>query len=114
LFSVSQVIDNIILREEIVNVQEMVVNGTSLRVSLQQCKFFPEMAVNMMSVGEETGQTEAAFNKIADTYEKQSDGMVQTALALLGPCVLVVIVGFVGFVVIAMLLPIFKMNMAVQ
>ncbi|MBF0384383.1 MAG: type II secretion system F family protein [Candidatus Omnitrophica bacterium] len=107
-------LDNVILKSEIKKVAEEVTKGSSLRLALKRCSFFPEFALNMISVGEETGRLEQGFYKIADTFERQADEAVKTTLSLLGPLVLVFIVGIVGMVVIAMILPIFKMNLIIQ
>lgn len=114
LNSVWATIENSLLRREIKKVSEEVTNGASLKVALKHCTFFPETAVNMMSVGEETGKLDKGLFKIADAFERQADQSTKTLISLLGPVVLVFIVGIVGFVVIAMLLPIFKMNMLIE
>ena len=107
-------IENSILREEIKQVAEDVAGGSSLKIALKKCSFFPQMAVNMIAVGEESGRLERGLYKIAETYERQADQTTKTILSLLGPLFLVLIVAMVGAVVIAMLLPIFKMNLLIQ
>ena len=69
------------------------------------------MAVNMISVGEETGLLEKSLYKVADSYERQTAQMSETILKLFGMGVLLVIVVFVGFVVICMLLPLLSLNL---
>lgn len=114
LNSVWATVQNVVLKDEIKKVSEEVTNGSSLQKALGATQFFPEMAINMISVGEETGRLEKGLLKIAETYERESEQAVRTFISLLGPLVLVVIVCLVGFVVVAMLLPIFKMNLIVQ
>lgn len=114
LNSVWSIVDNTVLREEIKTISQNVTNGSSLKESLNQCSFFPGVVADMISVSEETGRLEHGLYKIADTFERQADQTVKTMISLLGPIVLVVIVSFVGFVVIAMLLPIFQMNLLIQ
>jgi len=114
LRSVWATVENKIIREEIKQVADEVTNGASLKVALNKCDFFPDVAVNMISVGEETGRLDRGLYKIADTFERQSDQAVKTMISLLGPLVLVGIVSIVGMVVIAMLLPIFQMNLLIQ
>jgi len=114
LDSVWAIIDNEALRAEIKEAADKVRAGSSLKVALSGSAFFPEMATNMISVGEEAGNLEKGLYKIADTYERQSDQTIKTLISLLGPLVLVGIVAIVGFVVIAMLLPIFQMNLLIQ
>ncbi|MBI5150017.1 MAG: type II secretion system F family protein [Candidatus Omnitrophica bacterium] len=107
-------IDNVVMREEIKKVSRGVADGMALKSVLGQCVFFPEMAVSMVSVGEESGRLEKGLYKIAETLERQAEETVKVMTSLLGPAVLVVIVSIVGFAVIAMLLPIFRMNMLIQ
>ncbi len=107
-------IDNLILRDEIKKVSKAVTEGQALKAALGQCPFFPEMVVDMVGVGEESGRLEKGLYKIAQTLERQTDETVKVIMSLLGPVVLVVIVSLVGFAVIAMLLPIFRMNLLIQ
>lgn len=107
-------IDNMIMRDEIKKVSKAVTEGQALRSALGQCSFFPEMVVDMVGVGEESGRLEKGLYKIAETLERQTDQTVKVIMSLLGPIVLVVIVSLVGFAVIAMLLPIFRMNLLIQ
>ena len=106
--------DNVVLQEEMMKVPSEIANGMSLHQALQRSTIFPEMASNMISVGEETGKLEEGFYKIAQTYERQSEEIMKTILTLLGPTVLIGIVVIVGFMLIAMLLPIIQMNLLVQ
>jgi len=114
LNSVWATIDNLVLRDEIKEIAQRVSNGASLRSALSQSPYFPELAVNMIAMGEETGQLDKGLYKVADTFEKQADQLSKTMVSLLGPCVLIIIVTIVGFVVISMLLPIFQMNLIIQ
>ena len=111
LGSVVGTMDNRALQEEIKKVVAEVTSGGSLKASLGRCVFFPEMALSMISVGEETGHLEKSLYKIADTLERQADDDSKRMITWLGPVVLIGVVAIVGFVVIAMLLPILTMNM---
>lgn len=112
--SVWAVVENEVLRLEIKKAAEDIAGGLSIKKALDKCAFFPEAAANMISVGEETGKLDRGLFKIADSLERESDQMVKTIIALLGPLALVIIVSIVGFVVIAMLLPIFQMNLLIE
>lgn len=114
LNSVSSTIENTALQGEIKQIAEDVSSGSSLKAALKQSVLFPEMAVSMISVGEETGKLEKGLYKIADNFERQSEQSVKTFISLLGPIVLVGIVSLVGFFMIAMLLPVLQMNMLIQ
>lgn len=110
LNSVMHTVDNLVFKEEVRKISEEVTNGRSLRQTLQSSQFFPEQVINMISVGEETGQLSKGLNKVAETFEREADQIMKTIVSLLGPIVLVVIVSIIGFVVIALLLPILQMN----
>lgn len=114
LDSVWPAMSNVVFQNEIQRVSDEVANGSSLNASLKKCEFFPELALNMISVGEETGHLDQSLSKISDIYEKQSDTVSKTMLSLLGPLVLMVIVVIVGFMLVAMLLPVFQMNTLIQ
>lgn len=114
LEAVWETVENRVLRLQLKRVAEDVSNGVGLGKAMETSSFFPHMAINMISVAEETGRLEKGLYKIADTYERQTDESVKTLISLLGPLVLVAIVTVVGFVVIAMLLPIFQMNTLIQ
>ncbi len=110
LHSVMHTVDNLVFKEEIKKVSDEVTHGRSLKLALRNSRFFPERVVNMISVGEETGQLSKGLNKVADTFEREADQIVKMIVSLLGPIVLVVIVSLIGCVVIALLLPILQMN----
>lgn len=114
LNSVWLTVGNVVLREGLREASDSVANGMSLRQALEQSRFFPDMAVNMIAVGEETGKLDRSLYKIAETCLRQADAQMKGMLSLLGPVALIVIVIFVGFIVMALLLPIFQMNLLVQ
>lgn len=114
LTTIAPTVRNRILQNEIRIICDDVKGGSGLRKSLGKCKSFPDMAVNMISVAEETGNLERGLEKVAETYDRYSDQAVRTLLSVLGPVLLILIFLVIGFVVIAMLLPIFQMNTLIQ
>lgn len=114
LNSVKTLFDNEVLRRETEAAVADVANGSSLATALKKCPHFPETAVNMISVGEETGHLERGLYKLADSLERQADATAKTLVSLVGPIFLVVVVGFIGMIVVSMLLPIFQMNLIIQ
>ncbi|OGX55913.1 MAG: hypothetical protein A2306_09060 [Omnitrophica WOR_2 bacterium RIFOXYB2_FULL_38_16] len=112
--SVVTVVSNLHLRNILKSVSAEVANGDSLVAALSRTEYFPDMAVNIISVGEETGRIEKGLYKVADTCSMQVDQITKTLISMLGPLVLIFIVTLVGFVVIAMLLPIFQMNLLIE
>ncbi len=114
LETVCGLLDNEVFRNEIRKVHEEVGQGTSLSRALENCPHFPEDALHMIVVGEESGRLEQSLYKLADTYERRSDRSVKAVTSLLEPLLIVFVGSVVGFIVIAMLLPIFKMNLIIQ
>lgn len=114
LNAVHPTMNNKVLQSEVQRISQAVSEGSTLKAAFERSAFFPEMVVNMVLVGEESGRLERGLYKVADVFERQTDEIVKTMLSLLGPLVLVVIVSIVGFAVIAMLLPIFQMNLLIQ
>jgi type IV pilus assembly protein PilC len=76
---------------------------------LGETKVFPPMVVQMIAVGEQTGALDQMLSKIADFYEEEVDVAVAALTAALEPLMMVFIGGIVGFVIIAMYLPIFSL-----
>ena len=114
LESVSMVMDNEVLRQEAREIAAQVKDGQSLTGAVRDKKYFPEAAVSMISVGEESGQTEKGLHKLADYHERRSRRFMKRMTSLMEPALILFLGGVVGFVVMAMLLPIFRMNMVIQ
>ena len=114
LNSVSDILENEALRTDVKKSAKQVSAGASLTESFQYSRFFSQAAIDMMSTGEQAGRVESALHKLANVYEKQSDQMMKTITALVEPVLIVVIGSVVGFVVVAMLLPIFQMNLMIR
>lgn len=114
LETAAQTVDNTVIRGEIERVSREVAGGATFKAALRQTIFFPETTADMIAVAEETGRLDQGLYKIAETFERQADRTVQMMLSLLGPVVLIAVVAVVGFAVIAMLLPIFQMNLLIQ
>ncbi len=111
---VKDVAGNEVLQRDIERMLKDVVDGSSLHNTLVKSAFFPDVVRNMIAVGEEAGSLEKSLFKIADSYERQADRTVKVITSLLEPMLIVVIGSIVGFIVIAMLLPIFQMNLMVR
>jgi type IV pilus assembly protein PilC len=91
------------------DVRESVKKGGSLTAPMRKApEAFPAMVVQMISVGEETGALETMMNKIADFYEEQVEAAVKALTSILEPIMIIVVGGIVGFIVIAMYMPMFK------
>jgi type II secretory pathway component PulF len=111
--SVIQTIDNVLVREELALAAQKVQGGASLKTALQPCSVFDDFAINMISVGEETGQLARGMYKTSTWYERQSMDTIQQMISLLGPFVLLIVVFFVGFIAVAILMPLMNMNIGI-
>jgi type IV pilus assembly protein PilC len=94
-------------------IQGEVSAGTSLTVSMQNSEVFPNMVIQMVSIGEESGSLDAMLGKVADFFEREVDDAVDALSSLMEPMIMVVLGVLIGGMVIAMYLPIFKMGQAV-
>jgi type IV pilus assembly protein PilC len=94
-------------------IQREVSTGTSLTLAMQNSGVFPNMVLQMCSIGEETGALDAMLGKVADFYEAEVDDAVEALSSLMEPMIMVVLGTLIGGMVIAMYLPIFKIGQAV-
>jgi len=94
-------------------IQAEVSTGTSLTMAMQNSGVFPNMVLQMCSIGEETGALDSMLSKVADFYEAEVDDAVEALSSLMEPMIMVVLGTLIGGMVIAMYLPIFKMGQAV-
>jgi type IV pilus assembly protein PilC len=90
-------------------VYNSVKSGGTLAHPIEEASVFPPMVGHMVSVGEESGQLEAMLTKVADFYEAEVDTKVKALTSLIEPAMIVVVGGMVGFIVIAMYLPLFSL-----
>ena len=88
--------------------------GQNLSAPLSQSGFFPPIAVEMISVGEQSGNMEAMLFRIAKAYETEVEANVLLLTSLLEPAMILAMGVVVGFVVISVLLPIFEMNQLIR
>jgi type IV pilus assembly protein PilC len=82
--------------------------GGMISIALQKEKVFPAMAIQMISIGEETGEIDAMLMKVADFYEDEVEQSVKALTSILEPIMIVVLGGMVGTILLAMYLPLFK------
>jgi type IV pilus assembly protein PilC len=94
-------------------IQTEIATGTSLTVAMQNAEVFPNMVVQMVSIGEEAGSLDAMLSKVADFFEAEVDDAVEALQSLMEPLIMVVLGTLIGGMVVAMYLPIFKMGQVV-
>lgn len=104
------ILHNKIIKRQLLRSQQEVEQGGSFGGSLKKSRLFPAFMTNLISVGEESGRLDEALAEIARTYEKDIDDTIKITTLLLEPMVILVMGLLVGFIVVAMLLPIFQIN----
>ena len=80
---------------------------------MQNANVFPNMVIQMVSIGEESGQLDAMLSKVADFFEAEVDDAVEAMSSLMEPLIMVVLGTLIGGMVVAMYLPIFKLGAVV-
>ena len=87
--------------------------GSSLTVAMQNANIFPNMVIQMIAIGEESGQLDAMSGKVADFFEAEVDDAVDSLSSLMEPLIMVVLGVLIGGIIVAMYLPIFKLGAVV-
>jgi len=107
---VREIMTNQVIARSMDTVYDRVKEGDRLSKSLREAALFPSLAVQMITVGEETGRLDSMLLKVADNYEKMVKTLVKRLIGLLEPTMILAMGLIVGFVVISMLMAIFSMN----
>jgi type IV pilus assembly protein PilC len=102
-----ETIDNTQISKDLMKVRKAVIEGKSITEPLGRISYFPPLITQMIKVGESTGNLDNMLVKVADVFEEEVEELVQNLTKLIEPLILVVLGGIIGFVLIAMYLPIF-------
>lgn len=111
---VKNIVGNVLLADAISKAAEEVGKGQGLGVSLGETDLFPGLFIQMIIVGEQSGELEAMLNKVADVFENEVESSVMSMTSLLEPLMILVMAVLVGFIVLSICLPIFEMNELVR
>jgi len=111
---VENTIGNLVLARQVARVAEETRGGDSLATPLRKLGIFPNSVVQMIAVGEESGKLDEMLLKVADIEERHMRARTKTLISLLAPALILIVGAIVGFMVIALLLPIFKMSRAIH
>ena len=111
---VEDTIGNLVLASVIARVSEETRGGDSLAGPLRKLGVFPRTVTQMINVGEETGRLDDMLLQVAHIEERRMRAQTKTLISLLAPALILVVGALVGFMVIALLLPIFKMSQAIR
>jgi len=105
---------NTIIEETLMEVKEMVKRGDNLSFAMATVGEFPDMVIQMVSVGEETGTLDDMMQKISKYYEDEVDDAVKNLTSMIEPFIIIVLGGIIGFLVVSMYLPIFKIGQTIK
>lgn len=93
---------------DIAMLEQRIVRGSTLAGAMASQKYFPEITINLIAVGEQTGNIAEMLFELADMYDNESESAINAMTTLLGPLMIVFLGGIIGFVVLAILMPIFE------
>ncbi|UCG73104.1 MAG: type II secretion system F family protein [Chromatiales bacterium] len=110
LDSVAGACGNVVFENAVMEMKDEVATGQRLQRAMENTELFPNMVIQMVAVGEESGSLDEMSAKVADFYEEDVDNAVDSLSSLLEPMIMAILGVLVGGLVIAMYLPIFKMG----
>ncbi|MGG7674440.1 type II secretion system F family protein [Pseudomonas sp. WC2] len=113
LDSVAGATGNVVFKRAVLRIRQDVATGMQLNFSMRSTGVFPNMAVQMTAIGEESGALDDMLDKVAGFYEEEVDNMVDNLTSLMEPFIMVVLGVIVGGLVVAMYLPIFQLGSAI-
>jgi type II secretory pathway component PulF len=104
-----EVIPNRIIKEAVAKTREAVTDGKTIAQPLAQSKIFPQLMVDLVKIGEETGDVPGALSNVADTYESELQIGLRVMTNLIEPVLIICMAVVVGFLLLSVLLPMFKL-----
>ena len=105
-----QVISNQVLKNDIQGFADNIKEGAKLSDRMAESSLFPPVAVNMVAVGEETGNLEITLERVATAFENETDRVIKAITTIIEPVMIVIMAMIVGFIVFAMIMPIFQIS----
>lgn len=104
-----QVMSNSVIQEAIAKAREAVTDGKTLAQPLAASKVFPQLMVDLVKIGEETGDVPAALKNVADTYDSELTIALRVMMTLIEPIMIIIMAVGVGFLLLSVMLPMFKL-----
>jgi general secretion pathway protein F len=111
---VRNVVQNSVLAEAIDRARQNIGEGQSLAEPLRKSGMFPPLVTHMIAVGEKSGDLEPMLVKVSEAYDNEVEAIISTLTALLTPVMILVMGAIIGFIVMAILLPIFELSQIVR
>jgi type IV pilus assembly protein PilC len=114
LESVAGACGNVVYAAAVLRMRDEVSTGQRLQFTMQQCDLWPNMVIQMVAIGEESGSLDSMLLKVADFFDEEVDNLVDNLSSLMEPFIMAVLGILVGGLIVAMYLPIFKMGAAIK
>lgn len=111
---VKNIVGNALIADAIENASKEVGKGKGLGLALAESEIFPDLSIQMIQVGEQSGKLEEMLNKVADVFEGEVEASIMTMTSLLEPVMILIMAVIVGFIVLSICLPIFEMSQLVR
>ena len=111
---VKNIAGNVLISNAVQTAAQDVGKGQALWAALNEGHVFPQLSIQMIQVGEQSGQLEGMLNKIADVFEKEAESSIMRLTSYLEPVMILVMGCVVGFIVLSICLPIFEMNQLIR
>ncbi|MGL5296329.1 MAG: type II secretion system F family protein [Culicoidibacterales bacterium] len=108
----ASVMKNKIIEEKVKEISDDVSKGTGFAEAIKVSESFPTMLVSMVKIGEETGSMDDILEKTADFYEEELEHQIQVTVALVEPIMILVMAAIIGFIIVAIMTPMFEMYSA--
>jgi type II secretory pathway component PulF len=109
-----QIVPNLILRQAIAKTRQEVTDGKTIAQPLARSKVFPQLMVDLIKIGEETGDVPGSLANLAETYESQLDIGLRVMTNMIEPIIICVMALFVGFLLIAILQALFSITSSIN
>ena len=111
---VKNIAGNVLISNAVEKASQEVGKGQALWAALDDGRIFPQLSIQMIQVGEQSGELEGMLNKIADVFEKEVENSIMRLTSYLEPVMILVMGCIVGFIVLSICLPIFEMNQLIK
>ena len=111
---VKNIVGNALIADAIEDASKEVGKGKGFGSALAESKIFPDLSIQMIQVGEQSGKLEEMLNKVADVFENEVEASIMTMTSLLEPVMILIMAVIVGFIVLSICLPIFEMSQLVR
>jgi type IV pilus assembly protein PilC len=109
LYNVKDITGNLAMSKAVSRIHDCVREGESIASPLRESRIFETMVVNMVEIGEQTGELDKMLINIADNYDNEIESIVESLTSLLEPCIVIFLGATVGTIVIALFLPLIKL-----